>query len=175
MSRSYYLTVDLCLRAQRDNLLGKLRWFTAKAICNTQFESEPSGKTSQRYCHKACLFFFCTKWRKCSHGHKLRPCVARKPGFPLKYSKWWWTKVKWIGLSQTHNTSRTHSDTKNNRGSSSCCYTKHNWERCVLQSGKGWSTWEKAQAHYCREAFGRRTISHWTLCRAVTEQLKMTI
>lgn len=40
MSRSYYLTADLCLRAQRDNLLGKLCWFPAKAICNTHFESE---------------------------------------------------------------------------------------------------------------------------------------
>lgn len=44
MSRSYYLAVDLCLRAQRDNLLGKLRWFPAKAICNTHFESEEQGE-----------------------------------------------------------------------------------------------------------------------------------
>lgn len=35
MSTTYYLAADLCLRAQRDNLLGKLRWFRAKAICNT--------------------------------------------------------------------------------------------------------------------------------------------
>ena len=48
MSRSYYLAVDLCLRAQRDNLLGKLCWFPAKAIRNTQFESEEQAEQESK-------------------------------------------------------------------------------------------------------------------------------
>lgn len=48
MSRSYYLAADLCLRAQRDNLLGKLCWFPAKAICNTQFESEEQAEQENK-------------------------------------------------------------------------------------------------------------------------------
>ncbi len=48
MSRSYYLAVDLCLRAQRDNLLGKLCWFPAKAICNTHSESEKQAERENK-------------------------------------------------------------------------------------------------------------------------------
>lgn len=57
MSSSYYLAVDLCLRAQRDNLLGKLCWFPAKAICNTQFESEEQAEQARDVVTKHVFFF----------------------------------------------------------------------------------------------------------------------
>lgn len=82
--------------------------------------TELSRKPSQWYCHEVIIHVppTRTKWRKCSHRHKLRPCVAWKPGLPLKYSRWWWMKVEWIGLSQMHNTSWTH--TKNNSKALPC-------------------------------------------------------
>lgn len=92
---SYYLAVDLCLRAQQDNPLGKLCWFSAKAIC----EAHSEGKEQE---NKWC---FLVLHVGNAHMNTNWPLRCMKARLPPKYSKWWWTKVKWIGLSHTHNTS----------------------------------------------------------------------
>lgn len=61
MWSSDYLTADLCLRAQRDNLLGKLRWSPAKAICNTHFVSEQRSERGKQASNGVTMHVFTTK------------------------------------------------------------------------------------------------------------------
>lgn len=82
-------------------------------------------------------------------------------------------KWKWIGLSQTHNTSRTHSYTKNNREALPRAATQSTIESDVCCSQAEVEVrGKKAQAHNRREAFSRRTIRHRTFLRGCDRAAK---